>query len=127
MKNTTLFAIIVIAVALIGGFIMFQGNSGATVQAVSAGTLPGETQQVTVGMKDFNYYPNTVSVKAGVPIALTLDKSVQGCLRSFTIRELGISKVARSPTEAITFTIPEAGEYTGSCSMGMGSIKKVAK
>ena len=56
----------------------------------------GTAQKVTIGMKNGNYYPNTLTVNAGQPVELALDSSVAGCFRSFTIRELGISKYVKT-------------------------------
>ena len=85
------------------------------------GTAVDETaQKVTIGMKNGNYYPNTLTVNAGQPVELALDSSVTGCFRSFTIRELGISKYVKTPADTITFTLPRAGTYAFACSMGMG-------
>ena len=71
-------------------------------------------------MKNYNYYPNTITVKSGQPVELTLDESVRGCLRGFTIKDLGVSKYSKTPEDSIDFTPTEKGTFAFSCSMGMG-------
>ncbi|KAF0216769.1 MAG: Heavy metal transport/detoxification protein, partial [bacterium] len=80
----------------------------------------GNVQKVILGMKNYNYNPNTITVKAGQPVSITLDSSVQGCLRSFAIKDLGVSKYAKTPSETIDFTPTKKGTFTFACSMGMG-------
>ncbi len=86
-----------------------------------------EMQEVNLGMKNYNYYPDIIKVKAGQPVALTLDNSVKGCLRSFTVKELGVSKFSKSPSEKITFTPIKKGTFAFACSMGMGYGKLIVE
>lgn len=86
-----------------------------------------EIQEVVIGMKNYNYYPNTIEVLEDKPVRIYLDKSVVGCFRSFTIRSLGISKNLRTPNDYIEFTPTEKGEFTFACSMGMGQGKLIVK
>ena len=50
-----------------------------------------------------------------------IDKSVVGCYRGFTIRELGISKYLPTPDDYVEFTPTEPGTYGFACLMGMGT------
>lgn len=132
MKSTTLLMVIFVMIAIVGGFVFVKGKSNGNaltgnVVVQEPGALPGKTQQVTLGMKNYNYYPQEVKVKAGQPVEITLDNSVYGCLRAFTIRELGVSKLSRSPDEKIIFTPDRKGTFTFSCSMGMGYGKLVVE
>lgn len=77
-------------------------------------------------MKNFNYYPSEVKVKAEKPVSISLENNVFGCLRSLTVKELGIGKYLRKSTDTLDF-LPEKGVYTLSCSMGMGYGKIVAE
>ncbi len=116
MKNS--FIILLTIVLIVGvGFFVFKGSSSPTTAAV---VNDGPAQEVTLGMKDYNYYPQVLTVNAGQPVRLTLDSSVSGCLRSFTIKELGVSKYAKTPQDIIEFTAPQKGTYKFTCSMGMG-------
>ena len=120
MKNATWFIVIVAFIALAGAIVFINSGTGtANGNVINVGS--GEVQKVTLGMKNGNYYPNTLTVNAGQPVELALDSSVAGCFRSFTIRELGISQYAKTVSDKITFTLPSAGTYAFACSMGMGS------
>ncbi len=124
MKNTTLLIGIVLLVALVGGFIFVgsaRGGNSINGNVVSDNSVSaGNVQKVILGMKNYNYNPNTITVKAGQPVSITLDSSVQGCLRSFAIKDLGVSKYAKTPSETIDFTPTKKGTFTFACSMGMG-------
>lgn len=117
-----MFGIGVLVLIIAGAFFFILGNGSAgNMIDTPQEQLPGKTQQVILSMKDFNYYPNTVTVKAGEPVSIFMDSSVAGCLRSFVIRDLGVSGVARTPQDTIDFTPTKKGTYRFSCSMGMGS------
>ena len=73
-----------------------------------------------ISEKDLNYYPSEIKVKANQPVSISLDESVTGCLRSFTIKEIGISKYVKTPAETIEFTPTKKGTFKFACSMGMG-------
>lgn len=83
--------------------------------------VEGESQKVVIGMKDFNYYPQTVRVKVNQPVEIHLDDSVQGCFRSFTIREFGVSEYLKTSKDKIIFTPTKTGSFRFACSMGMGT------
>ena len=122
MKNTTLLFFIFLIIILIGGFVVVKGKNGtgASVGVEVPQKIQGPVQQVVLGMEKFNYSPNTVKVKANQPVEVTLDESVKGCLRSFAIRDLGISQYAKTPADKIVFTPTTPGTFSFSCSMGMG-------
>ncbi len=116
MKNTTI--IVAIFILILGGvaFFVFQENSNnpnPNIQDLSP-------QEITLSMKNYNYYPNTIEVESGKPVTITLDNSVKGCYRSFTINDLGVRKYSQSPDDKITFTPNKKGTFRFACSMGMG-------
>jgi len=80
----------------------------------------GNIQKINIGFKS-NYYPNTITVKEGIPVEITLDSSVGGCYRSFKIPELGVSKYSSNPPDTINFTPNKKGTFRFQCSMGMGT------
>jgi len=112
----TLFIVIIIAVLLIaGGFLFFQNKS------VSGNTINNpEIQKITLSMNG-NYNPNTITVKAGVPVEITLDNTIKGCYRNFNIPSLGVSQSSLNPSDIIKFTPTEKGTFNFRCSMGMGT------
>lgn len=121
IKKSNLYILGAVIVLVITGFIFFLNSAGSS-NIVSEGgqALQGEVQQIIIGEKDLNYYPNEIRVEANKPVSITLDSTVKGCLRSFGIRDLGVSKYAKTPTEAIEFTPTKKGTFTFTCSMGMG-------
>ena len=124
MKSTTLGILAVIIIAVIGGFVFLgsgknNGNS-ITGNAINEGINNGDIQKVNIGMKNYNYYPNTIKVKANIPVEITLDNSVYGCLRSFTIKEFGVRKYSKDSNDKIVFTPNKKGTFTFACIMNMG-------
>jgi plastocyanin domain-containing protein len=109
------------------GFFMFGKGSTGSVVDNPVQQRDGKVQQVVLSMKDLNYYPQEIRVKEGQPVSITLDSSVQGCLRSFTIRELGVHGLSTSPSETIDFTPTKKGVFKFMCSMGMGYGKLIVE
>lgn len=119
MKNA-LWIVAIGVIVVLAGAIMFMntGSSGVTGNVVA--NTGGDAQKITLSERDLNYYPQTLTVTAGQPVELTLDSSVKGCLRSFTIRDLGVQKYAKTVSDVITFTPTKKGTFTFACAMGMG-------
>jgi plastocyanin domain-containing protein len=115
MKRTTLL-LIILGLILIGGISLFKGPSSDNPPT----TPTGDAQKVVLSMKNYNYYPNTVTVQVNKPVQITLDNSVAGCLRAFTIPELKLAKVLRTPSDTLEFTPTKKGTYRFQCSMNMG-------
>ena len=127
MKNT-LMIIILGALLFGGGYFVFSGSGNdQTINGSSVQVGSGEIQKIILSEKNYNYYPNEIKVKAGQPVSLSLDKSVAGCLRSFTIQDLGVAKHLRTPSDTLEFTPTKAGAYTFACSMGMGYGKLIVE
>jgi sulfite exporter TauE/SafE len=80
-------------------------------------------QEVTITVTSHGYTSNVKSLKAGIPVRLTLvTNSVTGCSRAFTIPDHGISKVLpQTGSEILEFTPEKLGNLTYTCSMGMYS------
>ena len=116
----------VIVVAIIGlGALLLRPSSEST--SVSPPSVQGEVQKVSLGIKNANYYPNTLTVESGKPVELTLDSSVSGCFRSFTVKSLGVQEYSRTPAETISFVPTTKGTFAFACSMGMGYGKLIVK
>jgi len=116
---------VVILIMAIGYFVLNQDNqvNGNVVEQINE----GEIQKVVIGMKNYNYYPNTITVEVGKPVSISLDKSVSGCFRDFTIKELGIRKYLRKEDDTIEFVPSKPGTYRFACSMGMGTGTLIVK
>lgn len=129
MKNTTILIMTAIIIVSMGIFVFTSSGktNGANSITGDAITNSGNIQKITLSTKNYNYYPNTIKVNADQPVEITLDKSVYGCLRAFTINALGVSKYSKSPEEKITFTPTQKGTFTFSCSMGMGYGKLIVE
>lgn len=117
MKNTTLLVIVALIVVIAGYFVFANLSSGPN----SSTTSGEEIQKITLSFKNYNYYPNTITVNENQPVEITLDSSVGGCYRSFTIPALGVSQYSKTPTNKITFTPTKKGTFTFACSMNMGT------
>ena len=107
VQKSTLYALGIIVLVVVGGFFLVQGESQTPIPeraiAGNAGDA-GNVQEVVVGMKSFNYYPESVTVTAGKPVRFRLDNTVGGCFRDLTIRELGVRTYVASPSEYVEFT-----------------------
>ena len=121
LKKSTLYYLLgIIIILVIAGSFMLKAIPSSTENLVEL-KANGEAQKVVIGVKDYNYYPNTIKVKAGVPVSLSLDKSVYGCLRDFTIRDFGIRKYLKTPEDTLEFTPTKKGTFAFACSMGVGT------
>lgn len=89
--------------------------------AGSTAAFTGGVQDVTITVRNDGYTASATTIKRGTPVRLTLTTdNTQGCIRAFTIPDVGISKVLPvTGTETIEFTPSRAGRLTYSCSMGM--------
>lgn len=125
-KIIILISVTAIILFLIIGYIMLYNKSvnGNSVNlnnenSNSIDTTNTDVQEIVLGMQN-NYYPNTITVKEGVPVEITLDNTIKGCYRSFNIPSLGVSKYSSSATDTIKFTPNKKGTFGFQCSMGMG-------
>ena len=120
MKNSTYLLLILLMTALAGIFI-FMNNSGSANSGEDYTQNNPDAKKIVIGIKNYNYYPNTIKLKVGEPVSISLDSSVQGCFRSFTIRELNIAKYLATPKDTVEFTPNKKGTLRFACSMGMGT------
>ncbi len=91
--------------------------------AIAASLNAEGKQEVTITVNSNGYQSNITNLKSGVPVKLKLvTDNTFGCSRSFTIPQMGISKVLpETGTETIEFTPTKAGRLAFTCSMGMFS------
>jgi len=115
----TIFAVIIISILLIGGFFLFN-NKLINGNVINDNPDSSDIQKITLSFKNYNYYPNTITVKEGIPVEIKLDNSVGGCYRAFSIKSLGVSKYSSNPSDTIKFTPNKKGSFEFACSMRMG-------
>ena len=127
MKSTTTLFLILVMVLLVSGFVFasVRDDSPTLPPSPKGNVVSGSAQKVIITEKNSNYYPQEINVKANQPVEITLDDQVKGCLRSFTIRELGVAQYARTAADKILFTPTKKGTFAFSCSMGMGYGKLI--
>ena len=125
ISRKTLFLVIGIFIVVLVGYFFISGKlltgdsiSGNAVYS-TGDTNSDNIQKITLGFTN-NYYPNRLPVKAGKPVEITLDSSVRGCYRSFSIPQLGISAYSQNPSDTIQFTPDKKGRFEFICGMGMG-------
>src|SRR3989338_3958400 len=119
MKSTMALIFVVIVIAL-AGFFIYNNYGDVSGDVVNDGDS-GDAQKVVIGLKDGNYYPQEIRVKAGQAVEVSFDSSVVGCYRSFNIKQLGVSKYLKTPSDSVIFTPKDKGSYRFACSMGMGT------
>ncbi len=111
-------------IASIGQPPSWYGSTGSPQVVVENGV-----QKVTIEIQSSGYSPTFFSVKAGVPVELTLQSNgAYSCASSFTFRKFNIfTQLAPTDKKVLTFTPTEKGEFTYSCSMGMyrGTMKVI--
>jgi len=78
-------------------------------------------QRVTIDVDSNGYMSDTIKLKKGVPVEVTLNtKNSYSCANAFTIPKLNLQKILpANGSETITFTPDTAGQLAYSCSMGM--------
>ena len=121
-KNIT-YIILLVFFIIVSGYFLVGNNQDSSGNLIGT----GEVQEITLGMKNFNYYPDIINVKAGNKVRINLDNTVYGCLKSFTIREFGVSKYFRSLNDYVEFVPDKKGTFSFSCSMGMAGGKLIVK
>lgn len=94
--------------------------------APSAEVVDG-VQQITTTVSGFDYTPDKLTVKAGIPVKWTVNgQGATGCAKSFVAPAFGVKKVLSSSAPTIIeFTPTKKGTFQFTCSMGMagpGSI-----
>ena len=120
IKKSSIYMIGIIILIVLFGFFMLRNGSGS-LDNDSGGGSNGEAREIILGVRNYNYYPNTIKVNVGETVRIKLDSSVSGCLRSFTIRDFGINKYLKTPDDYVEFTPTKKGTYGFACSMGMGT------
>ena len=119
-------AVILLGFSSIGsGFVLLDV---AGVPAASANPaidspqiLDTDSQLVTMAVRGLDYFPDSFTIKKGVPVEWQIDGSgAQGCAQIISVPKLGITeRLQRTAPTTIRFTPEEAGTIRFSCGMGM--------
>src|SRR3989344_8567152 len=125
IKKRTLYSFLILAIILVAGFFLVRGNDNALNNTNNPRTLGGDFQKVIIGVKNYNYYPNTITVKVNQPVRIYLDSSVGGCFRDFTIPAFNVRKYLKTPSDYVEFTPTKTGTFAFACSMNMGQGKLI--
>ncbi len=132
IKKKTVFifiGVLVIGIFLIAAFRnIAAGKTVSDTELIKGGEtgsnkleVDGTTQVINLGIANYNYDPETITVKVDQPVKIIGNMNqLQGCLKAFTIPKLGVSKVFRQGDNVIEFTPKEKGTYGFTCTMGMG-------
>ena len=134
MKKGLIFGVVgVIAIGVFLGLALrnimnVDGNeiTGELVKGGEPGTNKvineGDVQVVNLGIANYNYDPEIINVEAGKPVKIVGNmQQLQGCLKAFSIPQLGLSKVFKNGDNVLEFTPEERGTFGFTCSMGMGT------
>ncbi|MBL7058893.1 cupredoxin domain-containing protein [Candidatus Pacearchaeota archaeon] len=105
---------------LVVGFGLFLIKDSPIMGNVIGNLGSGGVQEITIGMKNYNYNPNTIKVNVNQPVRIYLDETVRGCYRSLVIKDFGVYKNFKDVDDYVEFTPNKKGTYRFSCSMGMG-------
>ena len=83
--------------------------------------IPPGTQIMRMEAKDFEYFPRSITIQAGVPTRFEItDNGSTGCARAVYANGLYPDVIVLNPgLNVVEFTAPAAGTYQISCSMGM--------
>lgn len=102
---------------------IFSSSNKPQVAGAAASVNSEGKQEVTVNVASNGYSKPSATLKAGVPVKLTLiSNDVQSCARSFLIPKAGVSKILpQNGSTEVEFTPKEAGLLSYTCGMGMYS------
>lgn len=96
--------------------------------ATSATAGADGVQRVALSFGNFNYSPDTIRVKRGVPVEITGDTAkLRGCFSTFVVPELNVWGQFTSAKNKIAFTPNRAGTFKFSCAMGMGAGRLIVE
>ena len=117
-------ALILLALFNLKGAIALTGFDPFTVTGSVEGsnTTGKAVTEATIEFTQSGYTPNTLTVKAGSKVKLNLVNTTgQGCVQSFVIPKLGLSKIVSvGQSSSLEFIAPsQKGNIAFVCSMGM--------
>lgn len=128
--NKIIAIIVVITLAVVGGYFLLKGGyrtPAPTVpkvtapEAISEGVKPTPTtlvKEVTVVGREYAFSPSTISISAGERVKITFQNN-GGTPHNLVIEGLGISTrtIGSGKTDIVEFTAPASGTYSFFCSV----------
>ena len=126
MKQST--TILVVAALMSTTALAFQHEGHHQAAPVPAKTVKG-VQTLTVTVAEGKYTPSAISVKKGVPVAITFKGGAKmGCGSTIEFKSLKQKQtVKQGQSVTFKFTPDKAGEVLFACPMGMYNGKVVVK
>ncbi len=113
-----------------------QGIKGAelkdeTIEQPSQPAVTGEVQKLNMEIsRERGFYPNSFTVKKGIPVELEFDTKLQlgGCMGTLVIPKYNVAHVLSLGKSTLRFTPTKEGTVPFTCSMGskMGEFRVVA-
>jgi len=97
------FVYLLLGILLIGGFIFLGGDGSTTGNVVALGG-PGEIVEVKTVIQGFRYNPDTITVKEGSIVRLTV-QSKDNVVHAFNLHQFGImGSIRPGTTKTVEFT-----------------------
>ena len=114
------FVFLLFGVLLIGGFILLRGGESPAGNVVASGG-PGEIVEVTTTLQGFQYNPDTITIKEGSKVRLTVNNK-DSVLHAFNLKQFGIiGSIQPRSTKTVEFTaIKTNGQAVYTCSQEHG-------
>lgn len=121
-RNTLIVIGLIVVLAGVAAWrIGARGKSSDTTAETEAQAATNVSNEQTIQVASLGYRPQQITVQQGKPVKLNLvTNNTSGCIRSFIIPTLGISKtLPATGSTTIEFTPTQKGQVGFSCSMGM--------
>ena len=107
--------------ALANAFFLQPTRANPNAFAAPVQPNSGEVQIINLSAQGINYTPSVMTVEANRPVRIVANlATLQGCLKSFVIPQLGVKKIFTGNDNAVEFTPTQKGTFAFSCAMGMG-------
>lgn len=122
--------IIVILIAIVGGYFLLRGGYQVPTTPTTTPTTPEvsvpeeegvsgpEVKEITVVGTEFSFSPSVITIQAGQKVKITFE-NIGGAPHNWIIQglEIGTKTIGGGKTDTIEFTAPSSGTYTLFCSV----------
>ena len=98
-----------------------QGIKASEVDIVEESEYEGEVQKLTMEVsREKGFYPNSFTVKKGVPVELEIDTKlvIQGCMSTMVLPDYNVAHSLSMGKTTLKFTPTKTGTTPFTCSMG---------